>query len=169
MSTVHSPHVGSEELLTGKTGIGAPVKVDVTTTHTQSTWKPSDSARIYGIQQWGQGYFSVNTDGHVAVHPTQKPNVSIDLKKLVDELRERDIALPILVRFTDILRHRVGRLHDAFTSAIRDHDYKGDYRCVYPIKVNQQRHVIEEITEFGKPYGFGLEAGSKPELLAVLG
>src|SRR5688500_2167871 len=131
-------------------------------------WSVDDSARLYSIQRWGQGYFSVNADGHVAVHPDQDPARSIDLKKLVDECRERDIQLPLLLRFTDILKHRVGRLAEAFDNAIREHDYKGSYRCVYPIKVNQQRHVVEEILEFGKAYGFGLEAGSKPELLAVM-
>jgi arginine decarboxylase len=131
-------------------------------------WTHADSTRLYGINQWGQGYFSINDEGHVAVHPTQEPNLKIDLKKLVDELRERDIQLPMLIRFTDILRHRVGLLAKAFASAIKENEYKGNYRCVYPIKVNQQRHVIEEINEFGKPYHFGLEAGSKPELLAVL-
>ena len=132
------------------------------------TWTLADSAKLYGIQQWGGGYFAINSDGHVAVNPTQDPAVSIDLKKLIDELRERDIALPILLRFTDILRHRVGKLHSAFANAIRDHDYHGEYRCVYPIKVNQQKHVVEEINNIGKEYGFGLEAGSKPELLALL-
>ena len=134
----------------------------------QRQWSTEDSARLYGIRNWGQGYFSINADGHVAVHPTQDPQVSIDLKKLVDGLRERDIGLPLLIRFTDILKHRVGRIHEAFARAIRDHDYHGDYRCVYPIKVNQQKHVVEEIHSFGKEYGFGLEAGSKPELLAVM-
>src|SRR4029453_10287525 len=100
--------------------------------------------------------------------PTQDPQLQIDLKELVDELRERDIAPPLLVRFTDILKHRVARMHQVFERAIKDHDYKGRYRCVYPIKVNQQRHVVEEILNFGKEFGFGLEAGSKPELLAVL-
>ncbi len=160
--------VGSEERLTGQTGAGAPVKVEVPGNGQAKEWSVADSAKLYGIQQWGQGYFSANAEGHVAVHPMQDPKISVDLKKLVDELRERDIALPILVRFTDILRHRVTRIHEAFANAIKDNDYKGDYRCVYPIKVNQQRHVVEEITQFGKPYGFGLEAGSKPELLAVL-
>ncbi len=135
---------------------------------TPKVWSLSDSAKLYGIQQWGNSYYSVNSEGHVAVHPMQNPLLSVDLKKLIDELRERDIALPILVRFTDILRHRVKNLHDAFSSAIKEHEYKGEYRCVYPIKVNQQRHVVEEIQGFGKEYGFGLEAGSKPELLAVL-
>ncbi len=136
--------------------------------HPPKPWTVADATKLYGINQWGQGYFSVNDEGHVAVHPTQEPNLKIDLKKLVDELRERDIQLPMLIRFTDILRHRVGKLAGAFASAIKEHEYKGNYRCVYPIKVNQQKHVVEEINEFGKPYGFGLEAGSKPELLAVL-
>jgi arginine decarboxylase len=131
-------------------------------------WGVDDSARLYGVNQWGQGYFSVNPDGHVAVHPSQDPSQAIDLKKLVDELRERDIQLPVLIRFTDILKHRVNRLAQAFSNAIKDHEYNGEYRCVYPIKVNQQRHVVEEIHAFGKPFGFGLEAGSKPELLAVM-
>lgn len=131
-------------------------------------WSLQDAVKLYNINQWGQGYFSINEEGHVAVHPTQDANLKVDLKKLVDELRERDIQLPMLIRFTDILRHRVGRLHTAFARAIKDHDYHGEYRCVYPIKVNQQKHVVEEIKEFGREYGFGLEAGSKPELLAVL-
>jgi arginine decarboxylase len=134
----------------------------------QRPWSAEESARLYGIKNWGQGYFSVTDSGTVAVHPTQEPGKFIDLKKLVDELRERDIQLPCLIRFTDILKHRVNQIHEAFTRAIKDHDYHGDYRCVYPIKVNQQRHVVEEIHAFGKPYGFGLEAGSKPELLAVM-
>ncbi len=131
-------------------------------------WSVAQAAALYRVRDWGQGYFSVNDDGHVAVHPTQNPQQRIDLKKLVDELRERDIQPPMLIRFTDILRHRVERLHEVFARAIADNDYKGEYRCVYPIKVNQQRHVVEEIVGFGRPYGFGLEAGSKPELLAVL-
>src|SRR5688500_12676574 len=133
------------------------------------TWTVADSARLYGIHNWGNGYFSVNEHGHVVVQPTQDPTKKIDLKKLVDDLRDRDIQLPVLVRFTDILQHRVGQLHEAFERAIKEHDYKGDYRCVYPIKVNQQRHVVEEIHSFGKPYGFGLDDGSKPELRAIIG
>ncbi|WP_206295011.1 biosynthetic arginine decarboxylase [Humisphaera borealis] len=134
----------------------------------QRPWSVEESAKLYSIKNWGQSYFSINNDGHVAVHPTQEPARNIDLKKLVDELRERDIQLPCLIRFTDILQHRVRQIHQAFDRAIRDHEYRGEYRCVYPIKVNQQRHVVEEIHAFGKPYGFGLEAGSKPELLAVM-
>ncbi len=131
-------------------------------------WTIEDSSRTYGVPHWGQGYFSVSNEGTVLVHPTQDPVHKIDLKKLVDELKERDLGLPILVRFTDILRHRVEKLAEAFNNAIRDNEFKGTYRCVYPIKVNQQRHVVEEILDFGKKHGFGLEAGSKPELLAVM-
>ncbi|MEZ0265228.1 MAG: biosynthetic arginine decarboxylase [Phycisphaerae bacterium] len=134
----------------------------------RADWTAADSAKLYGIDHWGQGYFSVSPDGTVLVHPTQEKHRWIDLKKLVDEVRERDIAVPLLLRFTDILKHRVGAIHSAFARAITDHDYRGQYCCVYPIKVNQQRHVVEEILDFGREFGFGLEAGSKPELLAVM-
>jgi len=131
-------------------------------------WKLVDSIETYGIRNWGKGYFGVNKQGHVTVHPNKIDEESIDLKQLVDELRDRDYQLPILIRFADILRHRVGEIASAFQSAITEFQYSGDYCCVYPIKVNQQRHVVEEILDFGKPFNFGLEAGSKPELLAVL-
>jgi arginine decarboxylase len=131
-------------------------------------WKTQDAVETYGIRHWSKGYFSINKAGHVAVHPNKRPDQAVDLKELVDQLQARGIQLPILLRFTDILRHRVGEIHDAFRAAIQEFDYHGEYCCVYPIKVNQQRHVVEEILDFGKPFNFGLEAGSKPELLAVL-
>ncbi len=131
-------------------------------------WKIQDALETYGVRHWGKGYFGVNDKGHVTVHPNKNPDQAIDLKDLVDQLQERGIQLPILIRFTDILRHRVGEIFDAFKVAIAEYNYLGNYTCVYPIKVNQQKHVVEEILDFGKPYGFGLEAGSKPELLAVL-
>jgi arginine decarboxylase len=131
-------------------------------------WKVQDAAETYGIRYWSKGYFGINKAGHVTVHPSKRPDQSVDLKELVDQLQARGIQLPILLRFTDILRHRVGEIYDAFRAAIHEFDYKGSYCCVYPIKVNQQRHVVEEILDFGRPFNFGLEAGSKPELLAVL-
>jgi arginine decarboxylase len=134
----------------------------------QRPWSVEESAKLYGVRDWGNGYFGINDKGHVIVHPTADPTLSLDLKQLVDDLRERDVQVPILVRFTDILKHRVGQIHKAFDTAIREMNYGGTYHCVYPIKVNQQRHVVEEIHAFGKEYGFGLEAGSKPELLAVM-
>jgi arginine decarboxylase len=131
-------------------------------------WKVLDAIETYGVRHWGKGYFGINKAGHVTVHPDKRPGHAVDLKELVDQLQARGIQLPILLRFTDILRHRVGEIHDAFQAAIKEYDYQGPYCCVYPIKVNQQRHVVEEILDFGRPYNFGLEAGSKPELLAVL-
>ena len=131
-------------------------------------WKIQDALETYGCRHWGKGYFSINQAGHVTVHPSKNPDQAIDLKELVDQLQMRGIQLPILLRFTDILRHRVGEIHDAFDSAIKEFGYQGSYCCVYPIKVNQQRQVVEEILDFGKQYSYGLEAGSKPELLAVL-
>jgi len=131
-------------------------------------WTVQDSRELYNIRNWGKGYFSINKRGCVAVHPYKDPEQFIDLKELVDQLKQRGIELPILLRFTDILRHRIGEMHDAFSAAIQEYEYQGRYCCVYPIKVNQQRQVVEEFLDFGKPYHFGLESGSKPELLAVL-
>ena len=127
----------------------------------------TDAAELYEVARWGKGYFSVSPSGHVLVHPTKDPSRSIDLKQLTDHLLLRGIHLPVLIRFRDILRHRVGDIHNAFKTAIAQHQYEGRYVCVYPIKVNQQRQVVEEVLDFGREYGFGLEAGSKPELLAV--
>lgn len=131
-------------------------------------WTTADAAELYDVAAWGKGYFSVGDNGHVLVHPAKDPTRAIDLRELVEKLELRGIYLPILIRFADILKHRLGELAHAFESAINEHNYKGGYRCVYPIKVNQQRQVVEEVFHFGRPYGFGLEAGSKPELLAVM-
>jgi arginine decarboxylase len=127
----------------------------------------SDATELYEVDRWGKGYFSISPSGHVLVHPTKDPAQAIDLKQLTDHLMLRGIHLPVLIRFRDILRHRVGDIHNAFASAIAQHQYEGRYVCVYPIKVNQQRQVVEEVLDFGRVYGFGLEAGSKPDLLAV--
>jgi arginine decarboxylase len=131
-------------------------------------WTPQVASDFYDVASWGKGYFSVSDGGHVRVHPEKDPARSIDLKELVDTLVLRGIGLPILIRFADILKHRLSELHGAFDTAIAEHKYQGGYCCVYPIKVNQQRQVVEEVLEFGKPFHFGLEAGSKPELMAVM-
>jgi arginine decarboxylase len=131
-------------------------------------WTVQDASELYEVDRWGQQYFSVAPNGHLRVHATKDPERSIDLKQLIDHLQLRGIGLPILVRFKDILKHRLADIASAFNAAIAQHQYDGKYFCVYPIKVNQQRQVVEEVLEFGRPYGFGLEAGSKPELLAVI-
>src|SRR5216684_447503 len=131
-------------------------------------WSTAEASELYDVASWGKGYFSVGKNGHLWVHPDKDPNRGLDLKELVDNLQLRGISLPILVRFAEILKHRLGEMHQAFSNSIGEHGYQGSYQCVYPIKVNQQRQVVEEVFEFGRPYQFGLEAGSKPELLAVL-
>ncbi|SEM01016.1 arginine decarboxylase [Stigmatella aurantiaca] len=134
----------------------------------QHRWTLADALEMYGIRNWGNPYFGINEKGHVCVHPDGPQGSSMDLKELVDEVRRRGIGLPLLIRFTDVLRHRVIHLNEAFKKAIAESNYKGQYRGVYPIKVNQHRYVVETIVETGKNYGYGLEAGSKPELLAVM-
>src|SRR5947209_4480290 len=131
-------------------------------------WTTTEAAELYDVASWGKGYFSVGENGNLLVHPTKESNRSIDLKQLVDTLEWRGISLPILIRLAGILKHRLGEMNQAFESSIREHGYNGNYCCVYPIKVNQQRQVVEEVFQFGRAYNFGLEAGSKPELLAVL-
>jgi arginine decarboxylase len=138
------------------------------TKSTSTSWSVHDANELYEVARWGNGYFSVNTAGHVQVHATKDVSKAIDLKELVDRLQLRGISLPVLVRFTDIVKQRLADIHGAFQGAIGQHQYQGGYCCVYPIKVNQQRQVVEEVLNFGRPYKFGLEAGSKPELLAVV-
>lgn len=134
----------------------------------QDGWVPQDAAELYRIGQWGQGYFTVNNAGHVAVQPRGDSPHQIDLKQLVDQLCQRDISTPVLLRFTDVLQDRLGAICGAFSNAIKRFGYRGNYACVYPIKVNQQRHLIEEVLACGSRYGVGLEVGSRPELLAIM-
>ncbi|HLK18566.1 MAG TPA: biosynthetic arginine decarboxylase [Bryobacteraceae bacterium] len=141
---------------------------DTTVWEPTERWTTVDAGEVYDVASWGKGYFSVGANGHLWVHPSKDPARSIDLLELVEKLELRGIYLPILIRFAEILKHRLGELHQAFQSSIAEHGYKGNYCCVYPIKVNQQRQVVEEVFKYGRPYHFGLEAGSKPELLAVL-
>jgi arginine decarboxylase len=131
-------------------------------------WKIEDSLELYAVQAWGGGYFGINADGHVVVRPDQTTEHEIDLHEVVRGLEARDLTAPVVLRFSDILHHRLRRLHEAFAAAIAENDYRGHYAAVFPIKVNQQRLVVEEIYSYGREFGFGLEVGSKPELLAVM-
>ena len=132
------------------------------------SWSVADSAEIYNIRNWGGGYFNVSEQGTVAVTPAQRDPRSIDLSELVDEVVKRGIGLPLLIRFSDILRSRIVELNEAFAAAIKENNFQGQYRGVYPIKVNQDRYVVEQIVKDGRPYHYGLEAGSKPELMIAL-
>ncbi len=132
------------------------------------TWTINDSRELYNIDGWGVGYFDINEKGHVTVHPTRDPSRGLDLFELAMDLEEQGVGMPMLLRFSDILRTRIEALTERFKAAIEEFGFEGGYTTVYPIKVNQQRHVIEEIIAYGERYGVGLEVGSKPELHAVL-
>ena len=140
---------------------------DIATDGTAS-WSVTQSAELYQIGGWGQPYFSINAAGHVEVHPDPSSDQGIDLYDLARQLQMRGLDFPLLVRFPDILQHRIQLINECFQKAIDDYGYPGKYRGVYPIKVNQQRHLVEEIVSAGAPWRYGLEAGSKPELLIAL-
>jgi arginine decarboxylase len=131
-------------------------------------WNSRKSSELYGINYWGQQYFRINDQGHVEVTPAGPQGPALDLFHLVEDLRERGIRVPILLRFPDIVRSRIDLLNRCFGRAIEDNRYTGKFCGVYPIKVNQQRHLVEEIVEFGHNHAIGLEAGSKPELMVCL-
>jgi len=138
-------------------------------TTAMADWSIERAAQYYNVAGWGAGFFSVNEKGHVAVHPMGQPGPTIDLMDVVEDIRERRIGLPCLVRFQDILRARVKQINEAFGRAIAEQGYGARYYGVFPVKVNQMREVVEEILDAGAPYHYGLEAGSKGELLIVLG
>jgi arginine decarboxylase len=132
------------------------------------TWDIPSAIALYNIDRWGSGYFNINAAGNVQVMPTQAYGQAIDLMDVVAEARDRGMAFPLVVRFQDLLRHRVETINRAFQSAISEANYQNVYKGVFPIKVNQLREVVEEIMDAGRPFNFGLEAGSKPELIAAL-
>ena len=130
-------------------------------------WRIDDSAELYNINGWGLKYFSINDKGHVAVTP-REGYASVDLKEIMDELQVRDITTPVLLRFPDILDNRIEKISRCFKLAAEEYKYQAKNFIIYPIKVNQMRQVVEEIVTHGKKFNIGLEAGSKPELHAVL-
>ena len=132
-------------------------------------WTIRDASDLYNVRAWGAGYFDINDAGHLQVRPHRSAGTGgTDVLELVEDLRRRGLRTPLLIRFSDILANRIAYLGDSFRRAIEEYGYSGRMRSVFPIKVNQQRHVVEEIIDLGRPYGVGLEAGSKPELLVAL-
>jgi arginine decarboxylase len=131
-------------------------------------WGVQDARNLYNIQRWGAGYFDINDTGHVVARPLMETGAAVDLCDIVEETKGRGLKFPVLVRFQDIVRHRVESINVAFRNAIAEFNYQGSYRGVFPIKVNQLREVVEEILDAGRPFEFGLEVGSKPELFAGL-
>src|SRR5690242_8991393 len=128
-------------------------------------WSTGDSAKIYNLDNWGADLFSVNKKGNVCVHPSPTSKHAIDLRALVDDLIKRKIKPPILLRFMDVLQGRIASINRVFKNAIEENEYPATYQTFFPIKVNQQRQVVEAIAKFGKRYNIGLEVGSKPELV----
>tara|TARA_Y100000590_G_scaffold470711_1_gene668287 strand:+ start:139491 stop:141401 length:1911 start_codon:yes stop_codon:yes gene_type:complete len=131
-------------------------------------WTKEEAKRTFLFDRWGSGYFDVNANGHLCVHPEKENSIGIDINEVIEEMKEQKIAFPAVIRFQDVLRSRVIDLNETFSNAIAEANYSGKYIGVYPIKVNQMREVVEEILEAGKPYNMGLEAGSKAELMCVL-
>jgi len=131
-------------------------------------WDLSAARSLYNIDRWGAGYFDINDAGHVIAKPLQENGVAVDLTDVAEEARGRGLRFPLLIRFQDILRHRVESINQAFRNSIAEYNYQGGYRGVFPVKVNQLREVVEEILDAGRPHQFGLEVGSKPELFAGL-
>ena len=134
----------------------------------QKSWTIEESEKLYRIQGWGEPYFSINAAGHVTVSPKGDRGGSLDLCELVESLKQRNLALPLLIRFSDILEDRIERLNSCFARAIARYNYKNVYRGVFPVKCNQHRQLIQDLVRFGQPHHFGLEAGSKPELMIAL-
>ena len=130
-------------------------------------WRIEDSAELYNINGWGRKYFSINEKGHIAVTP-REGYASVDLKEIMDELQVRDVTAPLLLRFPDILDNRIEKISNCFKQAAEEYNYQAQNFIIYPIKVNQMRPVVEEIVSHGRKFNIGLEAGSKPELHAVL-
>jgi len=133
-----------------------------------SPWSIDAARTLYNIHRWGAKYYDINDAGHVVARPLQDAGATVDITDVIEEAKGRGLKFPLLIRFQDILRHRVEALNLAFRGAITEYNYKGKYRGVFPVKVNQLREVVEEILDAGKPYDFGLEVGSKPELFAGL-
>src|SRR5579871_1918769 len=131
-------------------------------------WNTESARALYNVHRWGAKYFDINDAGHVVARPQQESGAVVDLTDVIEEAKGRGLKFPLLIRFQDILRHRVESINQAFRSSISEFNYQGSYRGVFPIKVNQLREVVEEILDAGKPFNFGLEVGSKPELFAGL-
>src|SRR5690606_24460223 len=133
-----------------------------------AAWTIADAAELYRVASWGDPFFFVNEEGHVAVRALDAASTTMDVTAIIAELRRRGVQFPILIRFQDVLRAQVKRINEAFGAAIAEAGYDNVYRGIYPIKVNQLHEVVDELLDAGKPYGMGLECGSKAELLATL-
>ncbi|UCD92939.1 MAG: biosynthetic arginine decarboxylase, partial [Methanobacteriota archaeon] len=131
-------------------------------------WKAEDSLELYGVQRWGSGYFDVDREGNLLIRPHKDESQAASLMSVVDDLVAKGVGFPVLLRFPQILEDRVTELHSFFNKAIAEFGYGGKYQAVFPIKVNQRKEVVQELLEAGREHDYGLEVGSKSELLAGL-
>src|SRR6266481_2083687 len=131
-------------------------------------WDIQAARNLYNIHRWGAKYFDINEAGHAVARPLQDAGIAVDITDVIEEAKGRGLKFPLLIRSQDILRHRVEAINLAFRNSITEYGYQGEYRGVFPIKVNQLREVVEEILDAGRPFNFGLEVGSKPEMFAGL-
>ena len=162
--------ISTPPIISGNAAVSLePVRAKPGQASLEGGWTIDDSAEMYQTRLWGKGFFDINAKGHVVVRPTRTLGHEVDLFDVVNGMRERGLNTPVLLHFSDLLERRMRDMREAFTNAITENNYKGSYLGVYPIKVNQQRRVVEEIRRYGVELGFGLEVGSKPELLAVMG
>ena len=136
--------------------------------NTLERWTTEKSADLYGIENWGARYFDINSNGDVVITPLENKNISVSIPEIINGITQRGFDMPVLLRIQNILESQLAYLHKSFNNAIEELGYKGCYRGVYPIKVNQQKQVLKEVTKFGKYNHHGLEAGSKAELIAAL-
>lgn len=166
--TAHSPLPQPDRATAESPSPSASSSPEADSGSTAAAWTIEDSEALYRIEGWGDPYFSINAAGQVTVSPLGDRGGSLDLCELVEALKLRNLSLPLLIRFPDILRDRIERLNACFAKAIARYRYQGIYRGVFPVKCNQQRHLIEDLVRFGRPFQFGLEAGSKPELMIAL-
>ncbi len=151
-----------------KTRTSAAVQEEPAPAPVPETWTAEKSSELYRLDAWGEGFYFINEQGHAAVRPFPEQDLSIDVVQVVNEIRRRNAGFPVLIRFQDVLRARVRRLNEAFSAAVAESGYTNVYRGVYPIKVNQMHEVVEEVLDAGRPWGMGLECGSKAELIAAL-
>lgn len=170
MNPTYTPADSDKTANGSSNGLGAIPEIDVAALRQETTskWTIEASEELYRTKGWGEPYFSINAAGHITVSPRGDRGGSLDLFKLVEGLKQRDLQLPLLIRFSEILEDRIERINACFSKAIARYSYEGIYQGVFPVKCNQQRHIVEDIVRFGKAYQFGLEAGTKPELMIAM-
>jgi arginine decarboxylase len=168
-ATDASTSAGTKTPVTDELFVGQSETDDSPTTTSTKSWSIEQARELYGVRGWGEQYFDINNDGNVAfTAPTESGLKSVSLMDVIDGLHQRDLRMPVMLRIENLIEDRVRQLNSSFRSAMHNARYQGDFRAVFPIKVNQQHHVVDSIGRSGRSYGHGMEAGSKAELLVAM-